>query len=299
MAKNFQGAYPFMVPSWLSADDGGKVLDSITGMLDRSLDRMRAALDSRFPTRAQPDANALTGNDRGIPRGRAETDAHYAQRLIGWRYPRGHRVRGSAFALLNQVSEYFGGVKCFTIDFQGNRHDRFIDGEEFFGYGNGWTWDTDSAHKARFWIVLLPGVPFPYVRDDVDAIRNLFRGKVKWKPAGTRQEWLIVSTHLTDGAADEPFPDATWEHWSKVVGGHRLPSRDPTFLYWSLAPTINNAYAGDRTVLTTDFPLTSGGTYAGNRANFSTIALTGGGSYLGDRSNFPTTITLLDDGNTL
>src|SRR6187549_1469002 len=102
--------YKFLVPSWLSAGDGGLVLDTLTDQIDDSVEKMRESLVARFPTYAQDDALTLIGQDRLIPRGRAETSEHYAQRLIAWRYPRGHRVRGSAFALLNQVSEYFGGI---------------------------------------------------------------------------------------------------------------------------------------------------------------------------------------------
>jgi len=267
------------------------------------MDRARAGLEARFPSRAQPDALALIGADRGIPRGRTETDAHYAQRLIAWRYPRGHRVRGSAFALLSQVSEYFGRLHCFTIDVKLNRHDRSIDGSEQFSYGAPWNWDGTTDPKGRFWVVLLPLTPLEYTRDDVVAIRALFTGPCPWKPGGTMQEWAIVSTTVTDGSADEPFPDGTWLHWSKIVGGaHRVAARPTTFRYWSLAPSYNNTYAGTPpnqypAAAAADFPLMSGGTYTGNRANFSAINLTSGGTYVGDRTNFPATITLLDDSN--
>ena len=109
-----------MVPAWLYSGDGGLVLQSLAQLQDDYAARARAALEMRFPSRAADDALAELGRDRAIPRGRTETSAHYAARLIAWRYPRGHRTRGSAFALLEQVSEYFGGILAKTRDVAGN-----------------------------------------------------------------------------------------------------------------------------------------------------------------------------------
>jgi hypothetical protein len=248
--KTFERAIKFLIPSWLSEGEGGKVWTVITRTLDENVDRGRAALEARFPSRAQDDALALIGDDRGIPRGRSETSAHYAQRLIGWRYPRGHVVRGSAFALLNQISEYFGGIKCWTIDVKGNRHDRAADGTETFSYGNTWVWDTITA-KARFWIVLQSatgtftpfrpqdpiGSPNLYngglvggtemvgllgaVPADAEAIKSLFYSECPWKPAGTMPVYAIISF-----GSSEPTPNAAW--------GNSWAARSPAFAYWSM-----------------------------------------------------------------
>jgi hypothetical protein len=243
--------YKFLVPSWLSAGDGGKVLDVQTGQIDDSVEKMRESLVARFPTYAQDDALTLIGQDRLIPRGRTEEAAHYAQRLIGWRYPRGHRVRGSAFALLNQVSEYFGGVYCWTIDAKGNRHEHAADGTESYSYGYAWDWDSGADPRlGLFWLVIdLQGIarPNPLIgdpalwgntvgpvgrgyaightgvtHDDAVAIRNLLSGTAQWKPAGTLGVMAVITL---DGST--PVPPGTWGTW---IG------RDLDYRYWSLAP---------------------------------------------------------------
>lgn len=313
MAKSFLTALSSLVPSWLYDN----VTKSHAMILDEYYDRARAGLEARFPSRAQPDALSLIGDDRGIPRGRAETDDHYAQRLIGWRYPRGHRVRGSAFALLNQVSEYFGGIDCWTIDVNGNRHYRTAAGVESFVYGYPWPWDTDTR-KGRFWIVIKPGsrmsatpsfgdptlwggaVGTPgysigqlgAVPDDKDAIAELFDGAIEWKPAGTIPQWLIVDL---DGGLSTPSVD--WVNWSKNAAGTQVATRYAGARYWALFAGIND-YTGKITNYPTLFTEPNGGTYGGSATSFpALITLADGTTYAGSTTNFPTTIPLVDDGD--
>lgn len=317
--KTFERSLKFLVPSWLSQGEGGKALIAVCRILDQNLARGRAALGARFPTRAQDDALAMIGYDRGIPRGRNEISAHYAQRLIAWRYPRGHRVRGSAFALLNQVSEYFGGIYCWTVDKKRNYHERNAEGVEQFSYSLAWTWDADSTHLGRFWIGLFPGALMsaqPSLGDptlwggalgtpgysigqigalpgDRDAIRALFTGECPWKPAGTLQQWLVVAL---DGAIYAP--DNTWGNWSKVVAGVRSASRAAQSRYWALLPGIND-YAPNCANATALVALPDGTTYGtGNRAAAgTTITLPDGTVYTPVRANAKAKITLVDDGD--
>jgi hypothetical protein len=237
-----------MVPSWLSEGDGGLVLESLAGIKDAFTERMLLGLEARFPSRAGESALALLGSDRGILRGRTETQAHYAARLLSWRYPRGHRTRGSAFALLEQVSEYFGGIRAWTIDYSGNREERAADGTETFEQGYAWNWDSAVTTVYRFWLVLDPVPqnpaiePWPAVlgaydnslipgrgftvghqgvtHEDALAIKKLFRGSRQWKPAGTAQQFAVIGF---DAAA--PVPDGAW-------GNNQ--GRDRAFRYWSL-----------------------------------------------------------------
>ncbi len=332
MAKNFRQLFRWLVPSWLGgggaesatepedADDGEKVLWSLAILKDAWLESLRQGLDARFPSRASESANQLTGADRGIPRGRDETNAHYAQRLIRWRYPYGHRVRGNSFSLLEQFSEYFGGVDGYVIDVTGNKRERTAAGALSYSYGNAWDWDGEGAAPrwARFWVVLdLSAIASEQLdfgdpdlwggelgtlgysvgqqgvtAQDVEALRRMMRGRA-WKCAGTRPEWVIVSLDGTD-----PEPDGTWLNWSSNVGGTQTPTRSSAHRYWSLSPLTNNVYAGNPDSYADLLPLPGGGTYAGDPDNYpATITLASGAAYAGNPDNYPETIRLLDDGD--
>lgn len=243
----FRRLFYALVPRWLSTGDGELVLASLGAVKDMALERMRSGMIQRFPSYAGPDALSLIGVERGIPRGRTEVQAHYVQRLKRWRWPRGHRTRGSAFALLEQVSEYFGGIPCATIDDAGNVHHRAADGTEMY-YVTTWNWDGQGlAHggsaTSRFWLWLytfpavtkswgtwdagIPGAPTwddakaagytwdqqGVTTDDIKAIRDLFRrtrNGVVWKPAGTRAVYAITST-VSEADTPTIVPDGTWD----------------------------------------------------------------------------------------
>lgn len=306
MARSFRQLFRHIVPSWLIEGDGEAVLYSISLLIDAADERIRQGLNARFPSRTVDSANELTGRDRGILRGRDEASAHYAQRLIKWRYPRGHRVRGNAFALLEQFSEYWGGVDCWTIDSNGNRHDRTADGVESYSYGNAWDWGDGGL--ARFWVVLDLSATAAAQDDygatwgqtgatynDASALRGLMGGKHPWKPAGSRAEWVIVKLDASD---PDPVPDDTWLHWSQNVAGTQTPTRDSAYRYWSLTPERNNVYAGDPDNFPETFLAIGGGTFDGDPTSFPTaITRTDGTPYAGNPDNFPALLRLVDDGD--
>ena len=316
MARNFRQVYTHLVPGWLSEGEGGAILWTICTLLDLASGKLRAGLESRIPSRAGESAAALIGRDRGLLRGRTETLEHYAGRLAAWRYPRGHRVRGSAFALLTQVREYFGGGAAWSIDASGTRHDIAEDGTESYSYGGSWTWDSLAASEwARFWVGLsVDGLSEqPAFGDsalwggavgdpnysigvqgmssyDANAIRGLLKGRA-WKPAGTAGEWLI----LLDGT---PTPDATYAQWSRTDTGVRVAARDTAFRYVSLDPDRNNTYAGDPTDYAETVTLPSGGTYSGDATTWhASITLPDGTTYAPDASVYDAEVLLPDDGS--
>lgn len=321
MALNFRNTLLRIVPHWLSADEGGKVLHVLGLLVDASAERLRQGLDARFPSRTGPSALALIGQDRGIQRGRSETDAHYAARLKAWRYPRGHRVRGSAFALLEQISEYWGAIADWVIDANGTRHDRSAAGVESYSYGNSWTWDSLTG-LARFWVCVDGSSAFlehpdfgdanlfggslgtggayvwgmtGWTYDDTRAMRRLLTGRA-WRPSGTQPEWLIVSL---DGS--EPAPDATWERWSKNSAGAgdqvgtQVAARSADFRYISLAPAHNNTYAGDERNFPASVTLCDASTSAGDDSWVASTTLPNGSTSTGDDS-WVTSVQLIDDG---
>lgn len=320
MATSFRSLFKWLVPSWLSTGEGEIVLHSLALIKDAFSARVRHGLNARFPTRSGPSALALTGSDRGIIQGRSEIDAHYAARLIAWRYPRGHRVRGSAWALLEQMGEYYGGIHCYTVDASGNVFDRTNDGVESYTTQAPWTWGTDPGW-ARFWVVLDPGADFPMgeqpdlgdpdlwggelglpgftlgqtgaLPEDVVALRRLMRGRA-WKPAGSRAEWFLVSL---DGTV--PAPDATWTRWSKNVAGVQVPARRQAGIrFWSFDPRYNNSPPGDPTNFPDAVRMLDGTDGGGDPASFPlTVTLPSGRVYGGNPAKFPARVQLLDDGD--
>jgi hypothetical protein len=319
---NFRSSFKYLVPSWLSSGDGGKVLGSLMLILDIYIQRAQSGLLARFPSYAGPSALDLIGKDRGIPRGRTETAKHYAARLIGWRWPLGHRVRGNAYALLEQVSEYFGGLADWTIDVRGNFYQRSADGStESYTAGVPWNWDNVpvSPRWGRFWLGIVPqptvaitsspafgssalwpggyggGAAIGLVGlspDDADAIRGLFTGAHPWKPAGVRPQWLIVDL---DGVFVSP--NGAWDQWSENVAGVQVASRYDGWRYISLYPP-NLVYSGDPTNFPSAATLVDGTTYGGDRTIFeASVTLPSGRVYAGNANSFPVGVTLFDDGD--
>lgn len=249
MAATLLAALKWLVPSWLNDE----ITQSLVTVIDEHTARARAGLEARMPSRAGDDALVLIGADRRIPRGRTETRAHYAARLLGWRYPFGHRVRGNAYALLDQIRQYWAGgsasdMYAYTMDRNGSRFQIQPDGTELADYGYSFNWDG-LAGKGRFWVLLanIPGVsPGPLIGDpalwggtvgpdgrgytigqygvtpdDIAAMRELVLGETPWKPAGTRAEYVVVM--FTNGIP----PNPTW-NWDDQI------NRDPAYRYWSL-----------------------------------------------------------------
>ena len=305
MATRFRSLFAWLVPGWLSEGEGGRVLHALSLMIDAQTQRVRDSLTARLPHEAGDSALRLIGADRGIMRGRSETTEHYADRLVSWRYPRGHRVRGSAFALLEQISEYWGGIAAESVDASGNRFSRSADGTESKTTG-AWIWD-DEPGWSRFWLLIdgrgllsehatleeaseddatLTAGATP---GDVDAMRRLLHGRLAWRPAGTRAEWLVV---LTSTAPAALAPDATWQHWSRADGSDRVQTRDGGALYWSLTPEINT-YSG--IAQWTSVPSVEGVPYAGDSASWPAIPLVGGGTY--DGTPDWRDLQLIDDGD--
>jgi hypothetical protein len=319
---SFQTIFRFLTPSWLHTGEGELVLGSLALIKDVFLERALGGLEARFPSRSGASALALTGEDRGIIRGRSEGAEAYARRLIAWRYPRGHRTRGSAFALLSQVGAYWGDFVTYTMDRRGSRYLRNAGGNESSAISEfDWDWDGTPAtpNWGRFWVVIQPSAAsgiaaWPDFGDpalwhgalnaddtigqtgvtpyDVRAMVRLFEGRA-WKPAGTRAEWMIVAL---DGTSQTP--DGTWGTWSRNVAGTQTATRYAGWRYWALSPTVN-LYAGD----TTNFPEFSdgpagAGAYEGDPDLFpEDSTLPDESPYAGDPATFPESAYLIDDGS--
>jgi len=320
--KRFRQIFYDLLPWWLTNGEGELVQYSLGFMRDHMVTRARLSLEARLPSRAGASALALLGADRGIIRGRTESRESYVARLKAWRYPRGHRIRGNAFALLDQIANYWGATlfDVSTISRNLVRNRREPDGTETTTYSTEWTWDDgDLAQWGRFWVVMQcqPGSGIGYTPalgdpalwsyndptacigltgmtpEDVVAMRRLFRGRA-WKPAGTRAEWMIFSK-------DGGFPvyeAGDQKNWGVDSGGVRIPGRYPAYRYVSLSPSANNTYSGDPTKFPTTVRLLGGADYTGDPTNFTTTAtLPGGRVYTGNPARFPDKVLLVDDGD--
>lgn len=261
--RRFRTIFYKLLPWWATTGEYEKVIYSLHTLIDINTQRLQDGIRSRFPSYAGKSALKLIGDSRAITRGRDESDASYARRLKAWRYPRGHRVRGNTFALLEQIAAYFGGadggIYCWAIDRKGNKRVRSAEGAISYSYGNAWDWDGAPMYPrwARFWLVLEPNPeldvqPWPTFAEgtwgggtlgeaaaagycighsgishqDAKAVKDLLRagpGRRPWKAAGTKAEFAIISFENHPGTA--PEPDGLWGSYQ---------GRDPSYRYWNL-----------------------------------------------------------------
>ncbi len=237
---DFRSTFKTRVPPAIGSGGGEAVL-YVQGLLfDVMRQVLRDGIQVRFPSHASASGLTKLGQDRGIPRGRTEPAENYAERLKRWRNPRGHKTRGSAFALLEQIWEYWGAIRCWTIDVNENRHVRTYAGAESVEYGYPWDWDGDLSRRYRFWFVLEPvpdradieiiegvegewessidhdhGGPYcagfrGMTPSDWDAMRRLYTSRNPWKPAGTLQQFAVV--HTGDYTSETvPTPTGNWD----------------------------------------------------------------------------------------
>jgi len=310
---NFRDSFRYLTPAWLSSGEGERLLHTISILFDAYLERVYQGLNARFPTRTGESHVNLIGRDRAIPRGRIEPVGHYARRLRAWRWPRGHRTRGTAFALLEQVVEYFGGLaSAWTVDASGNRFNRSASGVESY-YGYAWPWYSDAVW-ARFWVVVEgsdiftphtepddPNLWYGYESVDICVgqygfyptddllFQELMHGPNPWRPAGVIPEWLVLNTIVWPTS-----PTTSWEHWSLNIDGVQEPSRAHWLRFISLSN--NNTYVGQSDNYPSALRMPEGDAYFGTNTYHSTITLQDGTEYAGTPGAF-SGITLLDDGD--
>ncbi len=331
MANTFRQVWKWLLP-WNIAkpddltDEGAAVAHTLATLMDVTLTRAREGLNARFPTRAGPSANELAAADRGLTPGRSETADAFAARLVAWRTPRTHRVRGNAYEAAAQLGAYWGtgNIAVGVIDARGVRHVFGLDGVVTKSTAT-WNWgDLDpDVYWSRFWVTLeqpadiefdeTPDLGDPalwggalgtpgYVLGltgmtpaDVLAMRQLFQER-NWHPGGTSPEWMVVSF-------DGSIPDAGADAWSFYDSGDQTqkPLRDSLYRYISLSPRDNNTTDGNPESFALYAFTDALGTYGPgdpeNAAAWGAIALPDGTAYTGDPESFPVDVLLLDDGS--
>lgn len=235
--KHFRSVWKFLVPGWLQRGEG-ELIQYVEGLLlDAFAERCHQSVYLMLPELAPSDALDKIGSDRGIPRGFIEPEDSYRDRLRRWRWPRGHRVRGNATGLLEQISLAIHGTEYQTIDARGTRYSLVPPATEAtVERGVAWDWDGEELlpNWGRFWVVVKStGALWPSFDDgawgdtvdgaegtclagegvhagEVAAVDRLVRvGRLSWTPAGRRPIYLVL---WFDGDA-YPEPDGTWDEW--------------------------------------------------------------------------------------
>lgn len=252
---SFFESFQKLLPSWLTAGDGGKVAASLSLLLDDYAARAKLGLLARFPAYAPDDAAlAAMGRDRRIIRGINEPREAYAARLS--RAFDDLRTRGNPYTLLEQLRAYLQ-APCVvrTVDRRGNWYTIDADGNRSCHRATGnWDWDGTPASPewSRFWVIIYPvGGTTPWAiaeewgdgsswgddtdlafgttatLDQVASVRQIIRD---WKPDGTRCEWVIVAFDETSFTpAGSTDPSGLWGKWSDGAGE---PVRLDSARYW-------------------------------------------------------------------
>lgn len=150
------------MPPWLRRTRGLRLLEAIGEQIDDVIDRTAEGVRLRFPHHLTPDpgALALTGRERRIRRGPAETAATYAKRIRTWWDA--HRTRGGPYALLGQLYAYtvdWLNVPIDVVYYSGMRRAMDVAGVIT---RDAITWGADaSGHWARFWVFFYVTDPLP------------------------------------------------------------------------------------------------------------------------------------------
>lgn len=253
----FRLSRKFLAPRWLTEGEGELVGYSLDIVKDAFIQRLYLGLLARFPDSAPLDALPAIGRDRRVVQGINESPTSYASRLVKWLDDR--KTAGNPLALMRKLAEYTGpGCVFRTVDARGNWYTRAVDGSVTFLLNQGnWNWNgIDPSRWSRFWVVIYPpsslwtplpnnwgdtagpawGAPSPVgswgstaSADQVATVRALV---ADWKPAGTRCVNVILAFDPTSFSPTSPEPNGLWGHWSKDVGGVRVPARLATARYW-------------------------------------------------------------------
>ncbi len=247
--RRFRNIWKWLVPGWLQKGQGELVQYTEGLILDAWAERCRQTAHLMLPDTAPSDALERIGRDRSIPRGFNEPEESYRLRLRRWRFPRGHRVRGSAPALLEQIEATLDGTIHQTIDARGTRYTHGTEGAE---RSVAWDWDAVALtpNWGRYWIVVKStGARWPSFADgawgstiggsseiclagsgihpgEIATVERLTRaGRLSWTPGGRRSIYLVI---WFDGET-YPAPDGTWDEWgNRPADAHAFEPLHPS-----------------------------------------------------------------------
>lgn len=238
IVRKFRNTWRWLVPGWLQSGQGEMVL-FVQGLLkDAFAERMHQSARLHAPSLCASDALDLHGQSRALPRGVVEPEANYRMRLAAWRYPEGHRTRGTAGAMLVQFQLALRGTHHVVID---ARNKRTIAGSGAT-LPDTWTWDAEpDSQWGRYWLVCRSvGAPWGALTDpasvaawgdpeavlagsgitfgELDAVIKIASNRrLGWTPAGVRGVNLVI---YFDGQGF-PEPTGDWDSWANRSTDYR------------------------------------------------------------------------------
>lgn len=236
------------VPSWLadsypaSASYGYRLLYVIGRFVDAGISAvMQGALSAAG--RGSPSALKYVAQERGITRGRFDTDDTFAAKLPTWidRW----KEAGSQLRLATEIWEYLGDARVRVVNRAGHWVTIDTDGTITTADAT-WDWDSvsnperndpDNPWRSDEWVIVCPSWAFRtgtrggLTGDDgfsighlatpqeVDAVKGLC---LRWKAAHSCVRAIIWTndTALFDPTDSSTRPNGTWGMWGIYSGGH-------------------------------------------------------------------------------
>lgn len=260
-AQNIRHRLVRVAPRRLQTTMGFRVLYTIAGAADATIELAVQGLLARFPGVGTPAALSTIGRDRLIPRGQSETDDAYAAREVAWR--EAHRRAGNPYLEMEQVQAYHSDAAYLQLV---NAHSCWYElsaaGARLRTLANPANWDWDGIFlKARAWLILYPP-PSLFERDltwantdgstwgddpnatwgstatvqQVADIRNLLD---HWRSSGAFFQHILVGfadVPLNPADTNPPLPDGQWGRHSKLDAGNCVRARSSDFIYWRGTP---------------------------------------------------------------
>jgi len=170
------------VPPWLTRAIGRAVTKGMASPVDEMQANTAEAITLRFPGGSDennvvihPEALSLLGRERRILRGPGEADETFAERLRG--FWDAHRTRGGAYALLQQMHDFFLSTNNAPIQYINQVGASVtIDAAGAFTRSTIDTWTGDGQNPtqwARFFLVFyLDGetISVPLVTEDGEPV---------------------------------------------------------------------------------------------------------------------------------
>lgn len=244
MNFRFRTIFTRLCPTWLwggvrsEVGSGGRVLYSLGRVLDANAEAWRQALLARMPQFALPGALPLLGRDRGIIRGRDESNTSYASRLIS-HWDDNHE-RGMPFAMLRQIRAYLQGNHCVRIVTNSGQFYSIEENGTYVTSRGRWQFGKNTDFRL-FYVIIFNAFRFGFDAGktctatyvDIATIKQIIRD---WSPVVATCEYVILANcrpselFLADSAGNPVAGE--WEHWA--FGDPYRPVRNKQCRFWRL-----------------------------------------------------------------